>query len=112
MILKHPQFKEVLKPVTEMVSETVFGCDCCKKEIHRNRDELTMLEVSFYYKKNNKQKHYCSWICLFKHLAKINLNNIEFISLPYVVPSSQSSIDGLTIKSFKKLAKQLAKINK
>lgn len=109
MIIKKAKYRKVKKIVTERVSDDVYGCDECKKEIKEGQYKL---DVTIFYnnKKLSKQHNgdgetdrheFCSWDCVCKFLPKIKTD--YFVSLPYLFYDSKMKQKGIKANDFIKL---------
>jgi hypothetical protein len=88
MIVKEAKYHKVRKMVTERISDEVYGCDQCKKQI---KEDDTPLIVTVFYNDKSLAKNksgdtdkfeFCSWKCVLKFLPKIKSD--YFVDLPYL----------------------------
>lgn len=83
MIIKERVYESQMVERKIMISDEVHGCDECRKEIDRDKEDGSLRMTVFY--QNNKDSsylHFCSWKCVLNHLPKIECD--YFIDLPYV----------------------------
>ena len=67
----------------KIISEEVYGCDNCKKEIDMSKPESDYLKLQVFYQiAGVDHLEFCSWKCLFKKAKK--LKSDYFISLPFL----------------------------
>ena len=82
------------------MSDDVFGCDNCKKEVLKGRLEITI----FYSRKEETEHlHFCCWKCVLEYLPKIKSN--DFVTLPYL-SYDREEIEGCMASDFIELTKQ------
>lgn len=82
MEIKKAVFKTKMIEQKIMVSDAVYGCDQCKKEIQVHNDP-TVLEIAIFHNtKESERKQFCSWKCVFKFIPKVKSD--YFLSLPFV----------------------------
>lgn len=105
MIIKKAKYKTVTVKQKRMVSDEVYGCDECKKEIKEFPNEDPRLNITVFYhaEPGTDNYHFCSWECVLKFIPKINTD--YFINLPHVCYDSnnkhknaQGLIDAITKK--------------
>lgn len=105
MIIKEAKYKKVKKLVSQLVTDTVYGCDECKKEIKDYPNESQSLELTVF--RNNdlptEHLHLCSWACVFKHIPKIKSD--YFVSLPYLYFD-----DAVSKRGYKEMIRLIKKI--
>lgn len=83
MIIKEAKYKKVRVMQTRLVSDSVYGCDQCRKEIPEFPNEASRLELTIFNQDNESiREHFCSWKCVLKRLTTIESN--YFVSLPFV----------------------------
>lgn len=88
------------------ISEEIYGCDVCKKEINMNNPGEDYLRLSVHDQQSAAQwKEVCSWACASKLVKSLIKNKAAgwFISLPYV--SMDIVKKGCTAKDFLKILK-------
>jgi hypothetical protein len=109
MIIKKAKYRKVKKIVTERVSDDVYGCDECKKEIKEGQDKLDMT-VFYHDEKLKNQKYgsdntdsyeFCSWDCVCKFLPKVKTD--YFIDLPTLHYDNSRKSKGIMANDFLKL---------
>ncbi len=98
MIIKKAKFKKVTRIVNERVSDEVYGCDQCKKEIGERTLDITI----FHHKGESEYKNLCSWKCVIKFVPTIKTD--YFVSLPYL--HYDEKIKGITVADFIKATKK------
>lgn len=106
MIIRKAKFRKVKKIVTERISDDIYGCDECKKEI-KSSDSKLDISVFYHNKKLKKQQNsgdtdsheFCSWNCVCKFLPKIKTD--YFVSLPFLHYEKQT--EGTMANDFIKL---------
>ena len=82
-IIKPRQYKKEMKEVNVLVSDDIYGCDYCKKEIDLNNKDVEYLETTVHYNKQEPDRlHYCSWKCCLGHVKTLKTD--YFINLPYL----------------------------
>jgi len=84
MLIKEATYENVMVETRKRVSDDVFGCDCCEKEIKEYPNENSRLELTVFKGNSDDAEHlhFCSWECVLKQLPKIKTD--YFISLPFV----------------------------
>ncbi len=100
MILKEEKRKKVKVWNNIIVSQVVYGCDECRKEMDLNNPDVDYLRSTIH--KNNsgyQELTFCSWKCVLKYLPKIKCD--YFVSLPYVMYDNNKK--GCTAKDLIKL---------
>jgi hypothetical protein len=112
MIIKEAKYKKVKRIVEVLISDDVYGCDHCKKEIDDSGN--LSIDVFFHDEKfkkqniNNTDKYdFCSWKCLITFLPKIKTD--YFISMPFLHYDNKITKDGTSVKDFFDLFKDLDK---
>lgn len=83
MLIKKAVYKNVKVIQREIVSDAIYGCDECECEIKDYPNEQIKLELTVFYKDNNKETkdlHFCSWDCVLLHIPKIDSD--DFVDLP------------------------------
>lgn len=119
MIIKEAKYRKVKRIVEELISDDVYGCDQCKKEML----DIGKLSIDVFFhdekiKKQNKggadKYDFCSWKCVIKFLSTIKTD--YFISLPFLHYDEKNTTKGTSAKDFfdlfKKLDKSTLKISK
>lgn len=105
MIIKKAKYKNVTVKQRRMVSEEVYGCDECEKEIKEFPNEDPRLNITVFYqiKPSIDNYHFCSWECIINFIPKIETD--YFFNLPPVFCDSknknknrQGLIDAITKK--------------
>jgi len=105
MIIKKAKYKNVTVKQRRMVSEEVYGCDECEKEIKEFPNEDPRLNITVFYqiKPSIDNYHFCSWECIINFIPKIETD--YFFNLPPVCCDSknknknrQGLIDAITKK--------------
>jgi len=105
MIIKKAKYKTVTVKQKRMVSDEVYGCDECKKEIKEFPNEDPRLNITVFYqiKPSIDNYHFCSWECIINFIPKIETD--YFFNLPPVCCDSknknknrQGLIDAITKK--------------
>jgi hypothetical protein len=101
MLIKPAKFKKVKKVVTERVSDDIYGCDNCKKELDFNKPDLEYLRLTVFYRedKSSESMEFCSWKCVLEKLPKIKTD--YFIHLPFLLFDTKQK--GISAKDFLKL---------
>jgi hypothetical protein len=105
MLIKKAEYKKVVKEVVQKISDDIYGCDRCGREI--SLEEKLELSVFFLDKKLKKQDtgsdsdkyQFCSWDCVCKFLPTVKTD--YFISLPYLTYDVQK--EGLMAKDLIKI---------
>ena len=88
MIIKEAVYKKVKVTKNKLVTEAVYGCDCCRKEIVQYPNEDNRLEFTLFRKNEEASYfHFCSWDCVLKYISEIDVE-FDFISLPCVYCSN------------------------
>lgn len=83
MIIKPAKYKKVRKTVSLRVSEDVYGCDECRKEIKPNPAKVTRLDMTVFRDSGEAEhRQLCSWKCAIANLKKVKCD--YFVTLPYV----------------------------
>ena len=86
MIIREAKYKKCKScKSTERISEEVYGCDFCKKQIDYNSPkDQAYLDVGIFHKNNaTTHLHLCSWQCVFDIL--ITTSTDYFVSLPHLL---------------------------
>ena len=83
MIIKKARYRSKMVKQKVRVSDDVYGCDHCSKEIKSFPNESGRLEVTVF-KREHRVEHYhlCSWKCVLKFLPSIKSDH--FVTLPYL----------------------------
>lgn len=83
MIIKKAKYVNKMVSQRVLVSDEVYGCDECRKEIRDFPNENPRLDIAvFHHSHESERLHFCSWRCVLKHLPKIKTD--YFVSLPFV----------------------------
>ena len=83
MLIKAAKYKKIKVFQNQCITEAVYGCDHCGKEIPEFPNEPYRLELTIFYQNNeSKHEHLCSWACVLKRLLTVKSDH--FISLPFV----------------------------
>lgn len=85
MIIKRARYKSKMVEHKVRISDDVYGCDFCKKEIKEFPNESGRLEVTVFENNDgceSKHYHLCSWKCVLKFIPTIKSN--YFATLPYL----------------------------
>lgn len=94
MIIKEAKFKTKKITTQVRVSDEVYGCDNCRKEIKEYPNESDRLDMVIFQKNNLSERvHFCSWNCLLEYLPKVKSN--YFLSLPHVNFDTKSKTKGI-----------------
>lgn len=109
MIIKKAKYRKVKKIVTERVSDDIYGCDECNKEIKDSHGKLNMtvfyndekLKKQKYGSNNTDSYEFCSWDCVCKFLPKVKTD--YFVNLPYLQYGKGFKNKGVTANDFLKL---------
>lgn len=98
MEIKEAIYKKEKREVRVLVSEAVYGCDECQKEITEDGNNIHKLSISvFHTNKETPDSHdFCSWKCVFKFIPKIECDH--FVSLPYL--HYDEDTPEITVKDF------------
>ena len=109
MLIKKAKYKKCkcCKKDLERISQEVYGCDICGKEIDMNRPERDYLQfVLHHHEKEADWIHACSWKCAIHKVRKIikEKSSDYFISLPIL--SLESADPGCTAADFIKELKR------
>ena len=65
------------------LSDEVYGCDQCKRQIDLNQPEKAYLEATvFTHADVTTRLQFCSWLCCLKKLKTVQTD--YFISLPFL----------------------------
>jgi hypothetical protein len=85
MIIREAKFKKCKSCAsTKRISDEVYGCDFCKKQIDYINDQSSYLEVAVFTKnKGTTHLHLCSWQCVFDVLVATSTD--YFVSLPHLM---------------------------
>lgn len=104
MEIKKAVYENIMVEQRRVVSQAVYGCDNCKKEIPNYPNEANRLDMTiFHNEKESERKHFCSWGCVLGFLPKIKSD--YFINLPMVYMDQER-------KGMKELLKALKSLNK
>lgn len=104
MIIKEAKYKNVKVMQRKCVSETVYGCDECKKEIPKFPNESSRLDLTIFHNSGETEHlHFCSWRCVLKHVPKIKSD--YFVTLPMLY--FDQGTKNRTAKDFIKIIKKL-----
>lgn len=97
MIIKKAKWKKEKRVVSIPVHGDVYGCDCCKKEISKDKNPL---EVRAFFKNDEPVKDYqfCSWDCVIKYIPKVKCD--FFADLPFLHFDKQ--VEGRRFEDFLK----------
>lgn len=84
MIIKKAVYKKVKVIQNKMVTDDIYGCDCCKAVIADYPNETQRLEVGVFKKSEavTGTLHFCSWKCVLEAIPKIKSD--YFVTLPYM----------------------------
>lgn len=85
MKIKEAEFKTVMRECKEKISDCIYGCDECKKEFES--DSKLSIDI-FSQSDSTENLDFCSWVCLLKHLPKVECN--YFVNLPYLSYDSKT----------------------
>lgn len=89
MIIKKAVYKKKKVLQNTRISDAVYGCDCCRKEIKNYPNEEGRLNVTVFYNESGKDTddidhyHFCSWSCVLKFIPTVKTG--YFLSLPHVM---------------------------
>jgi hypothetical protein len=61
MIIKKAVYKKVRVTENKLVTDEVYGCDYCKKEILQYPNEDDRLELRIFQRDKVINLHFCSW---------------------------------------------------
>jgi hypothetical protein len=109
MIIKKAVYKKKKVLQNTLISDEVYGCDCCRKEIKDYSNEKGRLDMTVFYNENDGGKdtdhyHFCSWNCVLKFIPTVKTG--YFLSLSHVM------FDEKGIKSAYELIRLLKPITK
>ena len=83
MIIKPAKYKKTKKTISVLVSQDIYGCDQCKKEIDMNLKDADYLKTTvFSLDGTSEHRIFCSWKCVIENLKKVKTD--YFVSLPFV----------------------------
>ena len=105
MIIKEAVYKTKTVKQKVRISDEVYGCDECRKEIKEYPNEDPRLDLAVFKYDNSAANHlhFCSWDCVFKHLPKIKTD--YFVNIPYI--SYDRNVRGKGAKRFLELIKTI-----
>lgn len=88
MIIKKAVYKKKKVLQKTLISDAVYGCDCCRKEIKDYPNEKGRLDMAVFYNSNQGGKdtdhyHFCSWSCVLKFIPTVKTG--YFLNLPHVM---------------------------
>src|SRR5688572_20129629 len=98
MLIKEAKYKKVRKIVKVMVSDEVYGCDCCRKPIDEKKSYLRPSVFSHTEQPDAVSYQLCSWKCFAKWIKSIQTD--YFVSLPHL--SFDEKTIGLRVTDFLK----------
>ncbi|WP_395762359.1 hypothetical protein ACH34C_07065 [Elizabethkingia anophelis] len=105
MKIKDAVYKTQMVERSVKVSDEIYGCDCCGKEIEVFNNQHEKLEITSHSIDGDAiDFEFCSWKCVFEYLPKIK--NKWFISLPFLYLDKEFKTSGKGIKDFLKLIKK------
>ncbi len=104
MEIKPAVFKKEMREVSVRVSDVVYGCDFCKKEIDFDAEGQQYLEIAVFQNNSgpSERKQFCSWVCVIKGLRKVKSD--YFVSLPFLQYDAKKK--GIRAKDFLALFKK------
>lgn len=82
-----------------LLEDAKYGCDCCKKEIRRNRNSIDHLTVTVFDTRGanlSRRLQFCSWECVLVGIEDLKCN--YFIELPFLQFDTKRA--GMTAKDF------------
>ncbi|MDV3774049.1 hypothetical protein CMU14_13280 [Elizabethkingia anophelis] len=99
MKIKDAVYKTQMVERSVKVSDEIYGCDCCGKEIEVFNNQYEKLNVTAHRLDGDALDfEFCSWKCVIDYLPKID--NKWFISLPHVYRDDEFSTEGKGINDF------------
>ncbi len=106
MIIKEAKYKKKRVQQNVRISEEVYGCDECNKEIKEYPNETGRLDLTIFFQNNETERlHFCSWKCVLKALPKIKTD--YFITLPMIHYGGDECVKGKDAKAFMKVLSKL-----
>lgn len=103
MKIKDRVFEKQTKEVTVMVSDDVYGCDECQKEIGYNDAKLDI--TVFSHQSESESHQFCSWACFAKFIPKAKSDH--FIDLPFLQFDEEYKNTGCSVNDFLNILKPI-----
>lgn len=101
MIIKEAKYRNVKTIQRKRISDEIYGCDQCRKEIENFPNEDARLQLTvFKHDSESYSLHFCSWKCVLKYLPSIKTD--YFATLPYIYYDQNTRNIGELIKALKK----------
>ena len=91
----------------QLVSDYVYGCDGCGKEILLGKHDEYLSTTVFQqpsFEDNVEDFHFCCWLCFFRKLRELRTTN--FIKMPFLTFDSEQ--EGLRVDDFWMAVKEIA----
>ena len=80
----------------KLVSDCIYGCDWCKKEISLGKHREYLSATLFHRDGDAEDFHFCCWPCFFRKLRELRTDN--FIKMPFL--NFDNKQEGLRVDDF------------